>query len=108
MPFAYWQTQRERAKQKRKALQMLALSGVVRPSHVELRYSVPLIRVRTLNQAHASATPATMQSFVRPQQAAAPSRIGAKQLLEWLHPTGLLLPQLFRRLGNVRAGTAEG
>jgi hypothetical protein len=33
---------RARAKQKRNALRMMALSGVVRPSHVELRYGTPL------------------------------------------------------------------
>jgi hypothetical protein len=33
----------ERTRQKRKALHMLALSGVVRPSHVELRYAIPLL-----------------------------------------------------------------
>jgi len=32
-------------KQKRTALQMLALSGVVRPSHVELRYATPITRI---------------------------------------------------------------
>lgn len=31
--------------QETKTLQMLALSGVVRPSHVELRYTIPLLRV---------------------------------------------------------------
>jgi hypothetical protein len=33
---------RARAKQKRNALHMMALSGVIRPSHVELRYGTPL------------------------------------------------------------------
>lgn len=42
MPLTRWIGYRESAKQKRKALQMLALSGVVRPSHVELRYTIPL------------------------------------------------------------------
>ncbi len=30
------------------ALQMLAVSGVIRPSHVELRYGTPSMRVGTL------------------------------------------------------------
>lgn len=38
MPLARLRFYRERARQKRKAIQMLALSGVIRPSHVELRY----------------------------------------------------------------------
>ena len=33
---------RLRSKQKRTALHMLALSGVVRPSHVELHYTTPI------------------------------------------------------------------
>ena len=45
MILAAWQTRRIQAQQKRKAIQMLALSGVVRPSDVELRYSIPLIKI---------------------------------------------------------------
>jgi hypothetical protein len=45
MIFSAWHTRRLRARQKRKALQMLALSGVVRPSDVELRYPIPLIKI---------------------------------------------------------------
>jgi hypothetical protein len=36
---------RARMKQKRTALHMLALSGVVRPSHVELRYATPIASI---------------------------------------------------------------
>ena len=36
---------RSRTKQKRTALHMLALSGVVRPSHVELRYATPIASI---------------------------------------------------------------
>ena len=45
MPFTAWRTRRLHAQQKRKALQMLAISGVVRPSDVEMRYSIPLIKI---------------------------------------------------------------
>lgn len=38
MPLARLRFYRERARQKRKAIQMLCLSGVIRPSHIELRY----------------------------------------------------------------------
>ena len=40
MPLCQLRTYVERTRQKRKALHMLALSGVVRPSHVELRYAI--------------------------------------------------------------------
>jgi hypothetical protein len=36
---------RAHKKQKQTALHMLALSGVVRPSHVELRYSTPIASI---------------------------------------------------------------
>lgn len=38
------QTYIDRRKQKRKSLQMLTLSGVIRPSHVEVRYTTPLLK----------------------------------------------------------------
>ncbi len=41
-PLHYIKASRSRAKQKRNALHMMALSGVIRPSHIELRYGIPL------------------------------------------------------------------
>jgi|GEM_PF-6649162 hypothetical protein len=37
------QTEIEHTRQKRKALHMLILSGVVRPSYTKLRYAIPLL-----------------------------------------------------------------
>ena len=45
MSFTAWRARRIHRQQTRKALQMLALSGVVRPSDVELRYSIPFIKI---------------------------------------------------------------
>lgn len=45
MSFTAWRTRRIHRQQKQKALQMLAISGVVRPSDVEMRYSIPLIKI---------------------------------------------------------------
>ena len=45
MPFRQLRMYIERTRQKRKALHMLALSGVVRASHVELRYAIPLLNI---------------------------------------------------------------
>lgn len=39
MPLLQWARYRQTRAQKKKALQMLALSGVVRPSTIELRYA---------------------------------------------------------------------
>lgn len=44
-PMQQIQLFRAHKKQKRTALQMLALSGVVRPSHIELRYSTPITSI---------------------------------------------------------------
>ena len=51
MPLKIWRAYRMRAQQKRKAMQMLAISGVVRPSAVELRYTIPLMKMRISNSA---------------------------------------------------------
>ena len=44
-PIQYIKLRRAHKKQKRTALHMLALSGVVRPSHVELRYATRVASV---------------------------------------------------------------
>ena len=44
-PIHYIKWRRVHTKQKRTALYMLALSGVVRPSHVELRYATPIASI---------------------------------------------------------------
>jgi hypothetical protein len=44
-PIQYIKLHSAHKKQKRTALRMLALSGVVRPSHVELRYATPIDRI---------------------------------------------------------------
>ena len=44
-PIQYIKLCRAHKKQKRTALHMLALSGVVRPSHVELRYATPIASI---------------------------------------------------------------
>ena len=44
-PIQYITLRRAHKKQKRTALHMLALSGVVRPSHVELRYATPIASI---------------------------------------------------------------
>jgi len=44
-PIQYMKLRRTHKKQKRTALHMLALSGVVRPSHVELRYTTRVASV---------------------------------------------------------------
>lgn len=45
MPLTRWTHYRQTRAQKKKALHLLALSGVVRPSTIELRYTTPLSHI---------------------------------------------------------------
>ena len=67
-PIHYIQLRRARKKQKRTALHMLALSGVVRPSHVELRYATPIanftaFRARSTSSEHSQIQPIPLRSW---------------------------------------------
>ena len=55
-PFQYIKLRRAHKKQKRNALHMLAVSGVVRPSHVELRYASPIVNMITASRGQAATT----------------------------------------------------
>ena len=60
-PIHYIRLRRARTKQKQTALHMLSLSGVLRPSHVELRYTTPIASITAFrtadNSDRASADP---------------------------------------------------
>lgn len=65
MPLSRWTHYRQTRAQKKKALHLLALSGVVRPSTVELRYTTPL--------SHISAEPSGDEHAPIAQDAPAPA-----------------------------------
>ena len=50
----YIRLRRAHKKQKRIALHMLAVSGVVRPSHIELRYEAPIVNMMSVSHGHAA------------------------------------------------------
>lgn len=84
MRLARWRTHRERARQKRKVLQMLALSGVVRPSDIEFRYTVPIHKVGT-STASPRMKPTTTRLLPAPlKESSAFAGVWAKQLLQGL------------------------
>ena len=67
-PIQYIKLRRAHKKQKRTALHMLALSGVVRPSHVELRYatritSITAFRTQPTAIEHPQAQPVPSQPW---------------------------------------------
>lgn len=65
MPLTRWTHYRQTRAQKKKALHLLALSGVVRPSTIELRYTAPL--------SHISAEPSRDEQTPIAQDAVAPA-----------------------------------
>ena len=84
MPLAHWRSYRERARQKRKALHMLALSGVIRPSHIELRYTIPTLKAATTKMSLRTIPAGPPQPSIfhtEPSETVKPRGI---QLLEWL------------------------
>jgi hypothetical protein len=85
MPLRLWRAYRMRAQQNRKAMQMLALSGVVRPSEVELRYTTPLLKMRiSNNSAELQPVDITKRPALR-RAASAPKQPLTLQLFQWLN-----------------------
>lgn len=84
MPFATWRTRRIRAQQKRKALQMLALSGVVRPSDVELRYPIPLIKISGTHTVPGARSSSHKQTAPSLSESSPQSPIQGAHLFQWL------------------------
>jgi hypothetical protein len=85
MPLTHWRTHRERSRQKQKVLHMLALSGVVRPSHIELRYTVPILKVGTSNTtigARAATSARRAPDLI--EECTSNLRNRGNQLLRWL------------------------
>lgn len=65
MPLTRWTHYRQTRAQKEKALYLLALSGVVRPSTIELRYTISL--------SHISAKPSREEQAPLAQDVSAPA-----------------------------------
>lgn len=95
---------RMRRKQKRKALQLLVLSGVVRPSDAEPRYYVPSQGLKTDDQADTVTALAVRQSSPPLRHKASDSRMNS-MIGEWLRPTQFFTSTPVQRLDN--AGPAE-
>jgi hypothetical protein len=88
---------RSRAKQKRNALHMMALSGVIRPSHVELRYGTPLRSLPALWQ------PTTTETSLPTERNLArvwhnEIQASGKQIRQWMLMTSKTVTQPARKL----------
>jgi hypothetical protein len=55
-PIQYIKLRRAHKKQKRIALHMLAVSGVLRPSHIEPRYEAPITSMMSASHGHVATT----------------------------------------------------
>jgi hypothetical protein len=95
-PIHYMKLRRACTKQKRTALRMMTLSGVVRPSHVELRYATPIGRI-TAFRAQATA-------IEHPQTQPIPLRswehnimLNMKQTWQWARSLSSALVQLAKK-----------
>lgn len=83
MPLKIWRAYRMRAQQKRKAMQMLAISGVVRPGTVELRYTIPLMKMRISNSAAVLQPVDITKRPALGRAASAPKQPQRLQLFQW-------------------------
>lgn len=107
MVLAWSQIERARAKQKRKALQMLALSGVVRPGHIEPRYSVPLLKLKAFSHAPTSAASVPLKPSSTPEQPSVAKAADRKQIMASWAFAHISLLHLFRRVDDPSTGTAR-
>jgi len=90
-------TSRARAKQKRTALRMMALSGVIRPSHVELRYGTPrAISSASYRQAMMPEAPLFTEPSPAPSWQLA-ILASVKQLYPWAQTSLKIMTQLARK-----------
>ena len=87
MALHYVLTYFDRKRQRRKTLQMLSLSGVIRPSHVEIRYATPLLKAEEQTDFFLDNTvPLTSPSSLLTQFVAfiRPLIVGMRSLRPWL------------------------
>ena len=95
-PIHYIKSRRTYFKQKRTALHMLALSGVVRPSHIELRYATSITSLTTFRTQptainHPQTSPIPLQSDSRNVA------LNIKQARQWTRNFSSVLVQLAKQ-----------
>jgi hypothetical protein len=91
-PIQYIKLRSAHKKQKRTALHMLALSGAVRPSHVELRYAAPISSI--------TASCAQLTAVGHPQTHPVPLR-------SWDHDTTLNMKQTLQRVRSLSSSLVQ-
>ena len=92
-PIQYIKLRRAHKKQKRTALHMLALSGAVRPSHVELRYATHVANM-TASRLHPTAMGHQQTNPVPLRSCDHDTAHNMKQTLQWARSLSSSLVQL--------------
>jgi hypothetical protein len=85
MLFVAWRTYRARVRQKREAIQMLALSCVLRPVDVELRYTTSLQKLGVCIGTPDTQPSRDIEPSLYLQPLTTNMRVRGRQLLQWLH-----------------------
>ena len=95
-PIQYIKLRGAHKKQKRTALYMLALSGAVRPSHVELRYATPIASI-TASRAQPTVIGYTQTHPVPLRSWDHDTTLSMKQRLQWARSLSSSLVQLAKK-----------
>ena len=86
------QMRRQRTQQKRTALQMLTVSGVVRPGHVELRYPTILVSRTAYQEQRVTSQEPLIQPF-RLRSWERTIALHLKQTWHWVSSLGMASPR---------------
>jgi hypothetical protein len=92
-PIHYIKSRKASVKQKRTALRMLALSGVVRPGHVELRYATPIASITAFRVRPAAISPPQTQA-IPSQPENCTTTLTTKQTRQWARNLSSAIVQL--------------
>lgn len=96
-PIQHIKLRRAHKKQKRIALHMLAISGVVRPSHVELHYTAPIINGITASREQAATTGYPLTHPVPLQSWDHKITLNMKQTPQWGHSLSSAIVELAKK-----------
>jgi len=95
-PIHYIKSRRAQMKQKRTAMHMLALSGVVRPGHVELRYAASIASITAFRAE--TAPNKRLQTQPIPSQIESPViTLKIKQTQQWTRSLSSAIVQIAKR-----------
>ena len=88
-PFHSIKMHRARKRQVSRALQMLSVSGVIRPSHVEPRYYVQAVQLSAIHHQQARAAAVSQATASQPSIWQRPIKLDLANIRQW---AGILRP----------------